>query len=102
MCRAGLSNGQTGQLPGAPRFLALLTIGLKQMYSLITYFTSKLELKNQNIYIPVQLLFVRKKLKQAFHDKSNCDVTVETGIISGVLLNNKVGGRLELISNLMV
>ena len=43
-----------------------------------------------------------EKIKTGFQLQSNCDDTVETDIISDVLLNNKVGGQLELISNLMV
>ena len=48
------------------------------------------------------VIICTKKIKTGFQLQRNSDVTVETGIISGVLLNNKVGGRLELISNLMV
>ena len=47
--------------------------------------TSKLELRNQNIYVSLKYLY-EKKFRTDFRRQSNCSVTVQTGIIVVVVV----------------
>ena len=49
------------------------------------YITSKLELRDQNIYVPIQYLY-EKKFGADFRRQSICNVTVQTGIIAFKLI----------------